>query len=78
MAAHLVEHRALRRENVPIGLVRRMGAVEYLQGLIVVSGLGQCAAVGAEHGLVVRAFDRGLLQDGDGLGALSGSRSACA
>ena len=41
MAAHLVEHCALRRQNVPIGLVGRMGAVEHLQSLIVISGLGQ-------------------------------------
>ena len=73
MAAHLVEYRALRRENVPVGLVRRMGAVEYLQCLIVVAGVGQRPAVSAEHGLVVRALDRGLLQDGDSLGPLSGS-----
>ena len=48
-----------------------MGAVEHFQRLVIIPGLGQRAAVGAEHRLVVRLFDRSLLKDGDSLSALS-------
>ena len=71
VAAHLVEHRALRGEDAPIGLVGRMGAVEHVQCLLVVSGFGKRAPISAEYGLVVRAFDGGPLEDGDRLGTLS-------
>jgi hypothetical protein len=54
VAAHLVEHGALSGEDVPVGLVGRMGAAEYFQRLIEIAGLGQRAAVRAKHGLVAR------------------------
>ena len=72
VAAHLVEHRALRGEDAPIGLVGRVGAVEHVQCLLVVSGFGKRAPISAEYGLVVRAFDGGPLEDGDRLSTLSG------
>jgi hypothetical protein len=45
VATHLIEYGTLRRQDVPIGLVRRMRAVEHFQSLFVVSGFGQRAAV---------------------------------
>ena len=72
MAAHLVEHGALRGQDVPVGLVGRMRAAEHFQRLIEIAGLGQRAAIGAKHGLVARVCDRGLFEHGDGLRALSG------
>lgn len=67
VSAHLVEHGALRRKDVPIGLVRRVGAFKHLHRLAVIAGLGECAPKGAEHFLVARMFDRKLFQDGDRL-----------
>ena len=73
MAAHLVEHGALGGEDVPVGLVGRMGAAEHFERLIEIAGLGQRAAVRAKHGLVTRVRERDPLEDGDRLRALSGS-----
>ena len=72
MAAHLVEHGALRRQDVPVGLIRRMCALKHFERLLVIAGFRQRAPVGAEHGFVVRVFDRSPLKYGDRLGALSG------
>ena len=72
VAAHLVEHRALRVENAPIRIVGRVRAVEHVERLLVVAGLGQRAAIGAEQRHIVRIADRGLLQHGHRLGALVG------
>ena len=71
VAAHLVEHGALGGQNVPVGLVRRVGAVEHVQRLLIISGFGERAPVSAEHGSVARAFDRSLFEHGDSLGTLS-------
>ncbi len=70
--AHLIEHGALRRENAPVRLIRRMSAAEHVERLAEVSGIGERAAIGAEHDDIVRAVDRGLLQNGHGLRALAG------
>ena len=72
MAAHLVEHGALRGQDVPVGLVRRMRAIQHFQRLIIVSGFRQRAPIGAKYGLVVRRRNRGFLKDRNGLGTLSG------
>ena len=76
VAAHLVEHRALRVENAPIRIVRRVGAVERLQRLLVLAGLGQRPAIGAEQRHAARIADRGLFEHGHRLRALVG-RAQC-
>ena len=72
VAAHLVEHGALSGQDVPVGLVGRMGAVEHFQRLLEITRLGERAAIRASTalslGLRVRPFE-----DGDCLRALSGS-----
>ena len=70
--AHLVEHGALRRQDVPVRLIGRVGAVEHFERLLVFAGFGERAAVFAEHDLVVRVLHRHLLEDRDRLGALAG------
>ena len=72
VAAELVEHRALRIEDAPVGIVGRVRAAEHVERLVVVAGLGQRAAIGAEQRHIVRIADRGLLQNGHRLGALLG------
>ena len=73
VAAHLIEHRTLHRQDMPIGLIWRVRTVKDLRSLIVISRFGQRAAVCVEHCLVARAFDRGLFEHGDGLRALPGA-----
>jgi hypothetical protein len=70
--ADLIEHRALRIEDAPIGIVRRVCAVERIERLGILTGFRQRAAISAEQPHIVRISDRGLLQNGDGLGALIG------
>ena len=72
MPADLVEHRALHRQDAPVRLVGRVRAAEHFERLLVVAGVGERPAIGAEQRLVVRIVDRGLLEHGDGLGALAG------
>ncbi len=72
IAAELVEHGALRVEDAPVRIVRGMRAGQHIERLVVVAGLGQGAAVGAEQLHVMRVADGRLLQHGDGLGALVG------
>ena len=72
MAAHLVEHRALHREDAPVRLVGRVRALEHVERLLEVAGIGERAAVGAEQRLVVRIMQRGGFQNRGGLRALAG------
>jgi hypothetical protein len=78
VAAHLIEYGALRQQDVPIGLVWRMRAVEHFQSLFVVSGFGQRATVRAKHRLVARIFDRGLSSTATACARCPARRSACA
>ena len=71
VAAHLIEHRALHRQDAPVGLVLRVGAVEHVERLLVVAVVGERPAVGAEHDTIVRIVDRRLLEHGRGLRALA-------
>src|SRR5262245_20638299 len=48
-----------------------MGAVEHFECLRVLAGVGERAAIGAEHGVVVWVVDGGLLQHRRRLGALT-------
>ena len=72
VAAQLVEHRALRVQDAPVGIFGRVRAAEDVERLVVIAGLGQRTAVGAEQRHIVRIADRGLLQHRNGLGALIG------
>ena len=56
VTAHLVHHGALHREDAPVGLVGRMRALQHVERLLEVAGIGQRAAVGAEQHLVRRDY----------------------
>jgi hypothetical protein len=72
VAAELVERGSLHRENSPIRIIRRVGAAENIERLLEIAIVGQRAAVSGEQRLVAGMGDGGLLEHGDGLGALSG------
>ena len=46
VAAQLIEHGALRVEDAPVRIVRRVRPAQYIERLIVIAGIGQRAAVG--------------------------------
>ena len=71
VAAHLVEHRALDRQDAPVGLVLRMRAVERVQGLLVAAVVRERTAIGTEHDTVVPIVDCRLHKHGRGLRPLS-------
>ena len=71
VAAHLVEHRALDRQDAPVGLVLRMRAVERVQGLLVAAVVRERTAIGTEDDTVVPIVDCRLLKHGRGLRPLS-------
>ena len=71
MAAHLIEHRALHRQDAPIRLVLRVRAVEYFERLLVTAVVSERPAVSAEHNAIVLVVKRRLLEDGCGLGSLA-------
>ena len=50
VAADLIEHGALHRQDAPVGPIRRVRAVEHLERLRVIAVVGERAAIGAEHG----------------------------
>ena len=70
VATQLIEHGALHREDPPIGIVRRVGAGEHVEGLLKITVVGKGAAIGREHGPVAGIGDGRLLQYGDRLRAL--------
>ncbi len=69
--AELVEYRALRRKNPPVGLIGRMGAVEHLKRLLQIADLRQRLAVGSEQDGIARLTQGSLLEDRDGLRTLA-------
>src|SRR6185369_6819708 len=71
MTTHLVEYRALHRQDPPIRLIRRVCAVENLERLLVTSIVGERAAISAEHNAIVPVVKRRLLEDRCGLGPLA-------
>ena len=71
VAAHLVEHRALDRQDAPVGLVLRMRAVERVQGLLVAAVVRERTAIGTEDDTIVPIVDCRLLKHGRGLRPLS-------
>ena len=78
MAAHLIEHRALHREDAPVGLVGRMRALQHVERLLEVAGVGERAAIGAEQRLVFGIVDRGGFENGGSLARWPVARNACA
>ena len=72
MPAELVERGSLHRQNAPVRIIRRMGAGEHVERLLGIAVVGERAAVAGEQRLVAGMGDGGLLEHGDGLGALSG------
>jgi hypothetical protein len=71
VAAHLIEHGALHRENPPVRLVGRMGALQHAERLLEIARIGERAAIGAEQRLVFRVVDRGGLEHRGRLRALA-------
>ncbi len=72
MAAHLVKHRALRRQHAPVGLIGRVRAAENVERLIIGSGIGERPSVFAQNHAIVRVFHRQALEHGYGLRTLAG------
>ena len=72
MPAHLVERRALHREDAPVRIVGAVRTAEHVKGLLKTAIVGERAAVGGEHRLVGGVRDRALLEHGNGLRALPG------
>src|SRR5204863_612278 len=56
----------------PVGPVRRMGATEYVERLLVAPHLGQRAAIPAQQLGIFGVLDRGLFEHRHGLRALAG------
>ncbi len=72
VAAELIERRALRRQDAPVGILRRMRAAEHVEGLLEIAIVGERAAVAGEQRLVAGMGEHGLLEHRDRLGALAG------
>ena len=72
VAAELVERRALRRQDAPVGIFRRMRAAEHVEGLLEIAVVGERAAIAGEQRLVAGMGEHGLLQHRDRLRALAG------
>jgi hypothetical protein len=62
VATELVERGALGREDAPVRLARRMGALEHVERLPVVPGIGERAPVCAEQAAVLRVLRGGPFQ----------------
>ena len=70
MLAELVGDSALRRQDAPIRLFRRMGPAQHVVRLLQAAIIGERAAIGAEQFLIVGMDDHGAFQDGERLGVL--------
>ncbi len=71
MAAELVEHGALHRQDAPVRIVGRVRLRQHVEGLLEIAVVGQRAAPGRKQRLVSGIGDVGLLQHGSGLRALA-------
>jgi hypothetical protein len=71
VAAELVEHGALGRENPPVGLIRGMGAGEDVERLVETADIGERPAIGAKQRRVARIGKRCLFEDRGRLAALA-------
>jgi hypothetical protein len=72
MAAELIEHGSLHRQNAPVRIFRRMGAGENVERLLEIAVVGERPAEGGEQRLVAGMGDGGLFEHRGGLGALPG------
>ena len=71
MAAELIEHGPLHRQDSPVGIVGGMGAREHVERLLEIAVIGQRPAIPGQQRLVAGMADGGLFEHGDGLGALT-------
>jgi hypothetical protein len=71
VAAELVEHGALCRQNPPVRLLRCVGAAEHFERLVEMADIGKRTAIGPKQRRVVGLGKRCLFQDRYGLGALA-------
>lgn len=72
VAAELVEHRALRRQDVPVGILGRMRAAQDIERLLEIAVVGERTAVAGEQRLVAGMGEHSLLHHRNRLGALAG------
>ncbi|MET3160271.1 hypothetical protein ABIF34_007296 [Bradyrhizobium japonicum] len=70
VATELVERRALRRQDAPVRILRRMRAAQNVESLLEIAVVGERAAVAGEQRLVAGMAEHGLLEHRDRLGAL--------
>jgi hypothetical protein len=72
MPAELIERGSLHRQNSPVGIIGRMGAVENVERLLEIAVIGERPAEAGKQRPVAGMGDGGLFKYGNSLGALSG------